>query len=226
MSDQPPTIIIPIFPLTLVQFPGAITPLHIFEERYRKMLRDVLSEDKIFGITCLTENDATGEPPIGRVGCAIEVIAHQTLPDGRSNILCAGGQRYRTLRHLREDLYLKAEIEFFRDEPEKIPDTTLQKNRSLFERVIAAEKKIKDTGVADQMETPELPEDPQALSFMIAASLDLSNDEKQSLLEMTSTRSRLKRLGAILEKLAAVYERRAVVHHISKSNGHGGPVNI
>src|SRR5437773_1243494 len=96
----------------------------------------------------------------------------------------------------------------------------------LFQRMIAAGKKLKDASAAEEMETPELPEDPQALSFLIAASLELSNEDKQEMLEMTLTKVRLRKLTGLLEKLASDYEKRARVHQISRRNGHGGPIRI
>lgn len=221
------TRIIPLFPLTLVQFPGAVTPLHIFEERYRKLLRDVTADDKTFGITCLSEEDVNGEPLPGKVGCTVEVIAQQTMPDGRSNILCSGGERYRTLRHLHHDIYLQAEVKLFSDEPEVGELKPLATRAgSLFQRVIAAGKKLKDVSAAEEADVPELPEDPEALSFLIAASLDLSNEEKQELLELTLSSVRLRRLIRLLDKLAVDFEKRARVHQIARHNGHSGPVQF
>ncbi len=221
------TRIIPLFPLTLVQFPGAVTPLHIFEERYRQMLRDVMASNKIFGITCLGEDDASGEPPLGKVGCTVEIVADQTMPDGRSNILCSGVQRYRTLRHLHDELYLQGEVEFFDDEPESADLSALADTaRSFFLRVIAAGKKLKDATAVEEMDVPELPADAEALSFLIASSLDQPTEEKQAMLEMTLTSARLEQLNEILARLAADYERRVQIHLLAKRNGHGGPVRI
>lgn len=227
MSEELSVRIIPIFPLPLVQFPGAVTPLHIFEERYRKLLRDVMAGDKIFGITFLSEEEAAGEPPVGQVGCAIEVVAQQMMPDGRSNILCTGGTRFRALRHIHDEPYLQAEVEFFEDEPEGSElEPLAERAARLFQRVIAAGKKLKDASPVEQQDIPELPEDPESLSFLIAASLDLSNEEKQEMLEMTLTSARLKKLNDLLARLAVDYERRARTHQVSRHNGHGGPVRI
>src|SRR5438128_9761165 len=131
--------ILPIFPLPLVQFPGAVTPLHIFEERYRKMVRDIMLADKTFGITYRGDEPetSTGAPPVGSVGCSVEVITLQAMPDGRANILCAGEARYRTLAYVEGEPYLQAEVEFFDDEPTG-EDLTLETARAadLFKRVI------------------------------------------------------------------------------------------
>src|SRR5215813_11102741 len=112
MSDLSGTNrIIPIFPLPVVQFPNAITPLQIFEPRYRKMLKDVMERDKTFGIIyrpSADENEllvGSERLPLGSVGCTVEVAVVQELPDGRSNILCVGVSRYRLLGYLEGEPY-------------------------------------------------------------------------------------------------------------------------
>ena len=76
---------LPIFPLSVVLFPGTPLPLHIFEPRYRKMLADCLAGDRRFGITPAGKDDVMPEP--GTVGCIAEVRVNQELPDGRSNVI-------------------------------------------------------------------------------------------------------------------------------------------
>src|SRR5215468_3310510 len=115
--------VIPIFPLPVVQFPNAITPLHIFEPRYRKMLKDVMEKDKTFGLIYRPAAEegglkpASDKVPLGSIGCAVEVAVVQELPDGRSNILCVGGARFRLLQYIEGEPYLQAEVNFLEDEP-------------------------------------------------------------------------------------------------------------
>ena len=79
---------LPVFPLPLVLFPGVPLPLHIFEERYRRMLADVRASNNLFGLSYFDPNATAGErPPAGHVGCATEVVESQALPDGRSLII-------------------------------------------------------------------------------------------------------------------------------------------
>ncbi len=133
--------ILPIFPLPLVQFPAAATPLHIFEERYRKMLRDIMLTDKTFGITYQSdESGANLDAPLpGSVGCAVEIVNLESLPDGRANILCAGTQRYHILNYAEGEPYLQAEVEFFDDEPVGEDLTAdLERAADLFKRVLQA----------------------------------------------------------------------------------------
>ncbi len=217
--------ILPIFPLPLVQFPNAITPLHIFEARYRKMLKDVMESDKTFGI--MYKNDQvmfdSEQLPVGSVGCSVEVAVVQDLPDGRSNILCVGINRFRLLRYEEGEMYAQAEVEMFEDEV-TFEDLTAEAARAkdLFLRVLRASRKLKNNPEEDSDQIPDLPEDPQSLSFIVSAYLDIENSEKQDLLELTDTGERLREVNGILERLADDYERRLIMTQIAKKNGHGG----
>jgi Lon protease-like protein len=220
--------ILPIFPLPIVQFPGTATPLHIFEERYQKMLRDILLTDKMFGITYRSDEPETilDAPPIGSVGCAVEVIKVESLPEGRADILCGGSKRYRTLSYVEGEPYLQANVEFFDDDPgnEDLTAEMAQAER-LFRRMIAASDKIDEDAFAAPSNLPELPDDPQLVSLIIAAGLGLKPEERQAMLALTDTGERLRRVVALLEDWVPNYERRAQVHQISKHNGHGGPLS-
>jgi ATP-dependent Lon protease len=214
---------LPLFPLQIVQFPGVMTPLHIFEPRYRQMLKDVLAGDKTFGILAvLDEQEGRGGRPLpGSIGCAIEVALAQEMPDGRSNILCVGTQRFRLLDYVEGELYLQGEVEFFEDESDFDDfSAEIAQAKQLFERTVQAAGKLKESEQPEK--TPELPNDVQALSFALAAYLELSLAEKQSLLELTNTGTRLRRVIGLLRGLAEDYEIRAKARKVSKLNGHGG----
>jgi Lon protease-like protein len=210
---------LPIFPLDLVQFPSAITPLHIFEPRYRKMLKDVMSADKTFGIV-FQEDGETGRAPLGSVGCSVEVAVLQELEDGRSNLLCVGVSRFRLLRYEEGEPYYQGEVEFFEDEPtfDDLSEESARARR-LFLRLLQISRRLKGGG--DQEETnPDLPDEPQAVSYIVSAYLDIENSEKQTLLELTDTAERLIKVNDILERLADETEKRAIIQQISKKNGH------
>jgi Lon protease-like protein len=114
-------------------------------------------------------------------------------------------------------------VGFFEDEP-TFDDLSRESERAkrAFRRLLAANRKIKEEVETDEDESPELPEDPQSLSFIVTAYLDIKASEKQELLEMTDTGERLRQVCGTIERLADEYEKRAVIHHIAKHNGHGG----
>src|SRR5581483_3228832 len=101
---------LPIFPLPLVLFPGQLLPLHIFEQRYKLMIKDISDSDKLFGINFI-------EPELGRpehelaqkVGCSAEISLSVALEEGRLNIAVLGRQRYRILRYTQINPYHVAE---------------------------------------------------------------------------------------------------------------------
>src|SRR5664279_731710 len=108
---------LPIFPLPLVMLPNELLPLHVFEDRYRKMLKDVESEGKLFGVALFDPSGSFAEkPPAGSVGCVAEIRESELLPDGRSNILAFGLIRYRLLDYVDAgEPYLVGEVQFFED---------------------------------------------------------------------------------------------------------------
>src|SRR3954462_15713659 len=117
-----------IFPLPVVLFPGMPMPLHIFEERYRKMLADIRAGDNLFGLSYF-DASASGKdtPPAGHIGCVAEVAETQALPDGRSNILTVGVVRYEIESYVeRGDLYLVGRPQYFEDEDEGDPALSSQ----------------------------------------------------------------------------------------------------
>jgi ATP-dependent Lon protease len=214
---------LPIFPLALVLFPGVPLPLHIFEPRYRQMLSDVRAGSNLFGVcyfdASTTEKDA---PPNGHVGCVAEVTETQTMPDGRSNILTVGIIRYRIEEYVeRDDPYLLARVSYFEDEEE---DATLLSESArdvaeIFTRIARAVRTIND----ERANLPDISDtEPQRLSFLVAAAMEVDTEVKQGLLELHSTAERLQRLRDMLERAVSNYEERARIHELAKSNGHSG----
>jgi ATP-dependent Lon protease len=219
---------LPLFPLPLVLFPGVPLPLHIFEERYREMLADVRAGNNLFGLSYFDINTATNtRPPLGHVGCAAEIVEAQLLPDGRANILTVGLIRYRLVEYVEAgEPYLVGRVEFFEDERE---DEALLLERArrvaeLFTRIARAVRNLND----DRAGLPELPDaEPERLSFLVAAAMELDAEAKQGLLETRSGAERLERISNLLAQVVGNYEERARKHKLAKGNGHGGhPPNL
>jgi ATP-dependent Lon protease len=214
---------LPLFPLPLVLFPGVPLPLHIFEERYRQMLADVRASNNLFGLSYFDINTATNtRPPIGHVGCAAEIVEAQLLPDGRSNILTVGLIRYRLVEYVEAgEPYLVGRVEFFEDEQED-EALLLERARSvaeLFMRIARAVRNLND----DRAGLPELPDaEPERLSFLVAAAMELDAEAKQGLLETRSGAERLERISNLLSQVVGNYEERARKHKLARGNGHGG----
>jgi ATP-dependent Lon protease len=214
---------LPLFPLPVVLFPGVPLPLHIFEPKYRQMLTDIRATNNLFGLSYFDSGVAIGDaPPVGHVGCAAEVTESQLLPDGRSNVLSVGVIRYQVEGYVESgNPYLMAQLKFFEDE---IEDEARLSERSRevaesFSRIAKAVRIINDerTNLPDISDT-----EPQRLSFLVSAALEIEPEVKQELLELRSTSERLRRLRDMLARAVAGYEERARVHELARGNGHSG----
>jgi ATP-dependent Lon protease len=212
--------LIPLFPLPLVLFPRAPLPLHIFEPRYRRMLTDCMSRDRQFGIICREEGVAELEIPTGTVGCVAQIETTQQLPDGRSNILVQGGDRF-TLERFVVDAapYHVAQVATIADHSESstLLAPLADRLRELFERVGRSARTIAD----DVAPLPDLPDDPAYVSFAIAQYIDLDLAVKQRLLTSLSPSGRLRDLTDLLSTIVSNVELRAATHVRARSNGHG-----
>ena len=212
---------LPLFPLPLVLMPNEVLPLHIFEPRYRQMLKDIELRKNLFGITLFEQEGAIlDRPKPGTVGCAAEVRETSTLPDGRSNILAAGVIRYRLVDYVETgDPYFVGEVEFFEDDPDD--DSVVQPLADdvfdLFERIAKAAFKLSGS----RGSFPDIPKTPpEQLSFLVTAAFNLDNDIKYKMIEMTSTRERLAKLRSILQQAVGRMEDDANTVKAAQSNGH------
>lgn len=214
---------LPVFPLPVVLFPGVPLPLHIFEPRYRQMLKDIRVSNNLFCVAYFdpstSELDA---PPAGHVGCVAEVTETQTFPDGRSNILTLGVIRYRIESYVeRGDLYLVARVSYFEDDDEDEASlaTPAREVADTFTRIAQAVRTLND----ERSNLPDISDtEPSRLSFLVAAAMEIDADIKQELLELTSTSVRLERLRGMLSLAVKGYEERARMHELAKGNGHSG----
>lgn len=212
---------LPIFPLPLVMLPGELLPLHIFEDRYRQMLKDVASTGNLFGIVFFDgQQSFESRPVLGAIGCVAEVRESESLEDGRSNILTLGIVRFRLIDYVDvPEPYLVGEIQFIEDESEEDPrlDTLTDEVFGLFERMAKAAFKM--SGSRSQL--PEIQRaEPEALSFLIAAAFNFENEKKYSLLETTSTVDRLDQLRRTLVRAVAQLADSANIQTALHTNGH------
>jgi Lon protease-like protein len=214
---------LPLFPLPVVLFPGMPMPLHIFEPRYRKMMADIRTADNLFGLSYFDSGTSDSDvPPAGHIGCVAEITETQALPDGRSNVLAVGVVRYQVEDYIeRGDSYLVVRVSYFEDEDEDAAALAANSREvaSMFMRVANAIRVIND----ERGNLPDIKDtEPQKLSFLVAAAMEIEIETKQELLELRSTSERLSRLSDVLARVVKGYEERARIHSVAKGNGHGG----
>lgn len=192
---------LPLFPLNVVLFPRMPLPLHIFEPRYREMIAFCLREEMGFGVVLIKEGEEVGGPAEPhKVGTVARILDVKKLPDGRMNLVTMGVVRFRILQTNNEHSYLRGQVERWEDEMGDL---------KALARVTHVAHQLFIEYTADLMElanadtsTKQLvaPLDPQVLSYTIAANLQISNEEKQTLLEMDTVEERLRHQITLLER--------------------------
>ena len=204
---------LPLFPLELVLFPGELVPLHIFEPRYRQLLADCLAGDERFGLTPAVP------PGPGARGTVAHIEGTQPLPDGRSNIVVRGGDRF-TLRALLPEgtPYLVGAIDLVHDLPDTAP---LPTERAQLE-ALASEFRTAAAVLTDAApDTTAWDSDPERFSFQAAALLEPDPAVRLPLHAERRTRERVRELLALLPGRLASVRTRADVHARARTNGKG-----
>ena len=188
---------LPLFPLPeVVLFPNEVLPLHIFEARYRMMLKSVLETDSLFGVVRWDPNTKS----MANVGCCAHIIKHQTADDGRSNIITIGQQRFQVLEIVRSTPFYTGIVSWIDDEISQ----NLQDLDNLRDSVIQALHDVVNLTSkltnSQKMLPDKLPNNPMELSFWIGAHLGGPvSDEQQRLLEERDTYIRLQREFEMLD---------------------------
>lgn len=197
--------LLPLFPLELVLLPGTPLPLHIFEPRYKEMIRECLGADAPFGVVRAMEDGIAG------VGCTAEIVTvTKEYPDGRMDLICEGRKRFEVLEVNRNRSFLQAEVLMVHDEPAAAAQEERGKAVQLHLEIMSLAGAVQDLSAADQTQ----------LSFYLAGSLPLDLDFKQSLLAMRSEGQRLQTLAEYLEKVLPTLRRAARARHKAGGNGH------
>jgi uncharacterized protein len=192
-------MIVPIFPLpNAVLFPRTLLPLHIFEERYKEMVREALEGDGRIVVALLRERPSARqpeEPPIHDIACLGRIHKFEKLDDGKYNILLLGIQRVRLVREVRRVPYRLAEVEELEDTTpdEQSPDILNRRNHmaALFARY----RELIDPKVREKV--PQL--DFETLVNMVALTLNFPGNIKQYLLETGDVATRSDILMPVLQ---------------------------
>jgi uncharacterized protein len=206
--------LLPLFPLGTVALPGTTLPLHVFEERYRVMVADLLSvadpEHRRFGIVAIREGYEVGPHEtrsMYRTGCVMQLTTADRHPDGRYDVTAEARARFRVLATDTEQPYVRARVEVL---PEAAggSETELAEAASEALSVYEAYRAgVEDLGDVDPG-PPPFADDLAGLSYALAAAAFLPLPDRQQLLEAPTTRARLelvrRRLDAELRAMRAV----------------------
>ena len=176
---------LPLFPLGAVLYPGLLLPLHVFEERYRQLVRDLLTgpEPRTFGVIAIREGRETGPNGIVtlyEIGCTATLRQATELDDGRYDLVTVGTQRFLLTGTDDTMPYLQGQVELLAEETgdESGAVMAARSVQDAFRTYLGA---LAERGVT-QVSVPELPGDPVLLSYLVAASMVIDLRDKQALL--------------------------------------------
>ena len=197
---------LPLFPLGIVLLPGEPVPLHIFEPRYKEMVRVCIDDDRPFGIVYASEKK------LAQVGCTarIERVAAR-YDDGRLDIVAVGEQRFRVDEIYRDLVYLSADVDAVEDDT---PDDDTEARQA----AIARHMKLLE--MAGEAPKPHRYDQSLPISFVIGRNAGLDLADKQRLLEMDSEADRIRYLSDHLGSLLVRLEKAREFRDLARGDGH------
>lgn len=200
-------VVLPLFPLNVVLFPGSALPLHIFEERYRQLVRECLEDRwREFGINFVDTNALS---TIGCTAAVTEVV--QRYEDGRLDIIVAGRRRYE-LHDVEEESapYFLGHGAFLVDEPGEVDRTLAEETIGLYNIFLAVVYKGRLPGLSSAHKGSDM-------SFVMAQKAGMPLQKRQKLLELRSENLRLRLLREHftleMPKLKEATEVQRIVHN-------------
>lgn len=198
---------IPLFPLNVVLLPGADLPLHIFEPRYRSMVKRCVEEKSQFGVLLALSKGVV------RVGCTAEILkVVKRYPDGRMDILTVGREPFRVVEFFAENPLAEGTVDYLEDRDTRTDAGLRRELVRLYETC--------HTLIFDDYPKNAEGEEP-AISFVIAATLPMDLLWKQQILELRSEADRQERLVAYLREWAPHLQKAGVMRQRAGGNGHG-----
>lgn len=197
MSDR-----LPLFPLGGVLFPEMLMPLHIFEPRYRLLVRRSIANERPFGIILGEEGGQSGGGVPHEIGTSATIVGHSPLPDGRSFIVVRGVRRFHVAK-VDTDIepYLVAHVNWLDDDDgagsEQLADLAADAFSEYLNGIVAAtnEPRTEATETSDMREGT-----PRDVAYRVASGLAIEPRERQRLLEAVSVEERLRSEIRLLDR--------------------------
>lgn len=199
---------LPMFPLGTVLLPHMVLPLHVFEPRYRALVRDVLDGEREFGVALITRgHEVGGGDERTDVGTVAQVLQAEELEDGRWLVIAVGTRRCQVTAWLEDAPYPRADVT---DLPDAAPDTSdgvpspadaVASIEPRLRRVLAMHAELGADGVPP---TLELSPDPEVACWQVAVSAPLTAFDAQRVLELDRCTDRLELLDDLLVHLEQV----------------------
>ena len=192
---------LPLFPLGTVLFPGMLLPLHIFEDRYKELVRDLLEspEPRRFGVIAIKKGRETGVEGVSslyEVGCTATLRETEGNDDGGYEVVAVGTQRFRLDALDESRAYLQGEVEFLAED--EGDSAAAGRAAHLVAEAFQAYLDVLTAQGLAQVNVPEVPEEPVLLSYLVAASMIIDLPDRQALLAEPDSLSRLTAERAML----------------------------
>jgi uncharacterized protein len=192
---------LPLFPLGTVLYPGLVLPLHIFEERYRQLVADLLAgpSPRRFGVIAIRQGRETGVNGVSSLyetGCTAVVRQAERHEDGTSDLITIGTDRFRLLKLAEPAPYFRGDVDLLPDFAGD-PDTAAALVPSVHEAFRAYIDLLSQLGRAE-ITVSDLPDEPVLLSYLVAATVVVDLPDKQRLLEAPDAGQRLAAERALL----------------------------
>ena len=195
---------LPLFPLGSVLFPGLVLPLHVFEERYRVLVRELLAlpeGERRFGVIAIREGREVGADGISAlhdVGCVAQLRRVDPYEDGRFDIVSTGTARFRLEALDDTTPYFTGQVELLPEEMGPAPEAPLLDRavRAAFDDYLAALGEAS----GEAYDNPDLPDNPLVLGYLVAAMTGLDLAERQRLLEVPDGTARLRAELSLLRR--------------------------
>jgi Lon protease-like protein len=204
---------IPLFPLNVVLLPGGDLPLHIFEPRYRRMVRQCIEQKSEFGMLLSLPKGVV------RVGCTAEIVeVAKEYDDGRLDIVTVGRAPFRivelvNLESFGEDTLLEGHVDYL-DESDRPANSEVQ-------RALVELYEVCHTILYGDYPKHVQGAEPQVLSYVVAGTLPMDLMWKQQVLELRSEADRQERLVTYLRQWAPHLQKIEMLRHNADGNGHG-----
>jgi Lon protease-like protein len=194
----------PLFPLGMVAVPNEIVPLHIFEDRYKAMIAEVLADGQEFGLVWAADDGLKGN------GCAMEVTeVLERHDDGRIDILTRGTRPFRIVEEHFDHVYPAGAVEFLDDKDESPdPETVEAAHEAYGDLVEEATDQVLEPAVLEPL-----------TAYEMAATVDFGPDAKQGLLDLRSENARLQLLTRLFRAAVKRLDFIERAQARAKSNG-------
>jgi len=202
---------LPLFPLNTVLFPGMVLPLHIFEDRYKKMINYCITNNEPFGVVLIRDGlEVGGQATVFDVGTTAHITQVDPLDEGRMNLATLGVHRFK-IHEVHQDKYqyligTVSDFPFTQKDSDDVKTQAIQL-RPMLLRYLDILTKMSDSEIA----MSKIPEDPTTLAFLTAIVLQAPVENKQKLLSVESLSHLLK------EELNLLSDETLVLEILQKS---------